>query len=57
MEGAVAFTSVSVIAAHGVCIIAGLVMVVMSAMTVVIAMNEQTDAIVIVMMMILNHGA
>ena len=57
MEGAVAFTSVSVIAAHGVCFIAGLVMVVMSAMTVVIAMNEQTDAIVIVMMMILNHGA
>ena len=56
MEGAVAFTSVSVIAAHGVCFIAGLVMVV-NAMTVVIAMNEQTDAIVIVMMMILNHGA
>ena len=52
MEGAVAFTSVSVIAAHGVCFIA-----VVNAMTVVIAMNEQTDAIVIVMMMILNHGA
>lgn len=57
MEGAVAFTSVSVIAAHGVCFIARFVMVVMSAMAVVIAMNEQTDAIVIVMMMILNHGA
>ena len=45
------------IAAHGVRFVARFVMVVMTAMAVVIAMNEQTDAIVIVMMMILNHGA